>query len=103
MSYEPGLTQGCYVTYKGTKMLIVTEKPSKVTLINPLVGNAKVTVLKTNVITTNHRPAVIVAYKMARYIVTALGCIISVKTGKVMKWDDTDDNKLAILKLSFGD
>lgn len=44
--------------------------------------------------------AVIVEFKDKKYIVNAKNSIMSVTTGNIMKWSNTDGNKIAILKLA---
>lgn len=44
--------------------------------------------------------AVIVEYKDSKYIVNNRGQILSVQTGKIMKWEDNNSDKKAIINLS---
>jgi len=88
---------GSYVTYKSSTYLVVRSTANKVLLLSP---DNKVQVLASSVTKTNLRPAKQVRYRHADYLVTGKGLIISLTTCKVMRWLNTDGNRLAILALA---
>ena len=45
----------------------------------------------------NHKPAKIVYYRDSNYLVTVKGLIISLITNKIMKWSETNGNRITIL------
>ena len=91
----------CYVKYKETHYIIVAEYANKIKLLNPLAGNDKLVVLKSNVMAcTQYKPAKLVTHLNYKYLVTGSGFIISIRTGRVMQWCATDSNRMAILELA---
>lgn len=86
-----------YVKYKGVVFIII-KKHSNTTWKIRNEDNCFV-VLETNLETTNLRPAKLIEYGDTNYIVTGKGTIISVKTGKIMKWDDTHRIKKELTQL----
>ena len=86
---------GSYVTYKG-RVFIVTELRGSLVLIISEDNKLQVS-QKSLTLITSFRPAKIVSYRDANYLVTTKGLIISLTTNKIMKWNETDGNRIAIL------
>ena len=89
---------GSYVVYKSNTYLVVRESEGMILLLSPEKG--KVQVLASSVTKTNLRPAKQVRYRQTHYLVTGKGLIVSLTTCKVMRWLNTDGNRLAILALA---
>lgn len=88
---------GNYVSYKGATHIVTADLGGMVKIMNPLNSQVKLQVSKKSVSKTNLRPAEIVEWRLAHYIVTGKGMIISCTTGKTMNWSATDGNRVAIL------
>jgi hypothetical protein len=96
----PHADVGTYVVYKDTVQVIVkVSLNDRVQLLNPLGGNTKVTVLRANVIGTNYKPMTLMSYNAAFYLVSRVGTIISLKTGRVMQWVEDHGHRVAIMNL----
>ena len=103
---QPTLTQvtnvaapiGDYVKYKGEYFVIVdfNEDMSLFKLLN-VTNNAKVQVAARNVHATPFNPMDAVTHQGATYLRSKKGCIISLKTNRVMKWDANNGNHKAIM------
>jgi len=94
MSYS--LVLGSYVAYKGVMHIALGYTNGLVKLINPLSGNRKVNVKREKVTTTSNK-CCYVNYESSSYLVTAKNIIISLTTGKVMKWGDEHRERQDIL------
>jgi hypothetical protein len=85
---------GSYVSYKDKTYIVAELKGNLIMIVSPTttlqVGVKSVEVL-------NHEPAKIVSYRDSNYLVTVKGLIISLTTNKIMKWNETDGNRIAIL------
>ena len=92
---------GRYARYKDNTYLILKEKDDKVQLYNPLLpeGHTKVMVAIANVdlLASSATP---VNYRGNDYLVTPKNAIVSLTSGKVMKWGDEHGNRIAILDLA---
>lgn len=89
---------GHYIKYKGEVFIVVKQ----LSLLKWKIRNERtcLTVLATNFETTNYRPAKQVTYRSSDYLVTGLGAIINLTTGKFMKWSENNGNRIDILKLA---
>ena len=91
---------GNYVVYKDTVHVVVKVMLNgRVQLLNPIEGNAKVTVLLSNVIPTNHRPMLMVQYMRQHYLVSRIGTIISLKTRRIMEWPEDHGHRTSIMDM----
>lgn len=81
---------GVYVTYKDTTHVVVELRDGMAVILNPLKGNAKLKVALRNLVVCNSGHTCVVEYAGAQYIVTHKLLIISVKTGRIMKWSKED-------------
>jgi hypothetical protein len=97
------LMVGSYVKYKNSVRLVIDNMThvESVRLVSPLLtgSNVNVVVSTKNIELTNLRPAVSVGFKNGQYLVTATDRIYSLKTFKLMKWSDTDQQRKTILNL----
>ncbi len=91
---------GSYVEYKGTTYMVVGHANGLVKIINPLVGNAKRQVKPCNLVILSFTPALTISLKGAEYLVTTKGIIISLTTGRLMKWADDNGNRITLLALA---
>lgn len=93
-------TAGSYVTYGGA-ICLVTETTGKdsVRVYNHTGtgSNRCVRVTQKNLGLTDLRPAVVLEHSGRDYIVTNLGLIISITSGKAMKWKDNNGNRIKLL------
>lgn len=88
---------GSYVEYKSKVQLVVSIKDNKAQILDPSVGNTKLNVLISNLIYKGNL-APVVTYEGKGYIVTLRNkIIISLATGRVMKWSHSHPMRLAIL------
>lgn len=94
---------GAYFKYKGTNMVAVESIGHsgvlKYKLLDPT-DNTKVVVKASNVDLEmlDITPMVHVNRCGAHYLRSVKGLLISLKTGRVMKWSDTNGNRKAILQ-----
>ena len=86
---------GSYVSYKDKTYIIAELKGNLIMIVSPTANTLQVGIKSVEVL--NHEPAKIVSYRDANYLVTAKGLIISLTTNKIMKWNETDGNRIAIL------
>lgn len=89
---------GRYCYYKGNTYIVVKDLGDKVSLLDPLKGNNKLIVLKGNILPRPEH-AQRVTFRNSDYLVTHKLMIISVKTGRVMKWSSNDPIRNEILEL----
>ena len=95
---------GQYVTYKGaTHVIVKVMLNDRVQLLNPAKSAVKVIVLRRNITPTNYRPMVLISYNAAFYLASAVGTIISLKTGRVMQWSEDHGHRVAIMNLFNND
>lgn len=91
---------GDYVTYKGTNQVIVdcNDCCTQFKILDPTT-NVKLVVSTSNenLHATMHPFMVTVNHEGKNYLVSKRGLIISLTTGRVMKWDDNNGNRKAIL------
>lgn len=96
-------TAGSYVTY-GQSHCLVTETTGKDSVRlynhNGIGSNRCVRVTQKQITATNLRPANIISLSGRDYIVTAKGLIISITSGKAMKWKDNNGNRIKLLHAS---
>ena len=91
---------GTYVIYKNSPYIVAKlwAVGSKYTLVSPT--KPKVLVNISNTTPINCKPAVYVLHNFGEYLVTNTKLIISLKTQRIMKWDDTNGDRIAILNLA---
>lgn len=92
---------GNYLIYITSNYIVIEENETTVKIRNPLDTTSAgcVVVCKSNTITTGYVKARLVSYENKKYLVTSKGIIISLTSEKVMKWDEKNGNRIAILKL----
>lgn len=90
---------GEYCTYKSkTYMIVSYDFESRMThILNPIEGNNKLHVLASNLRRTKYEAAKCVEHAGRKYLVTAKALIISLTTGRVMKWQKNNSNRINIL------
>ena len=86
---------GSYVSYKNKTYIIAEIKGNLIIIVSPTANTLQVGAKSIKVL--NHEPAKIVSYRDTDYLVTTKGLIISLTTNKIMKWNETDGNRIAIL------
>ena len=92
---------GQYINYKDHTYIIVKVINNWCWLLDPREGNVKRKVVKANIYSTRYEPAQMVAVNNLRvYLLTKKDLIISLTTGRAMKWYDNDPKRLEILSLS---
>ncbi|NQZ74632.1 MAG: hypothetical protein HRT61_00725 [Ekhidna sp.] len=96
-TYAPSPIGG-YVKYKGTLQVIVdfNEDVTMVKILDPKT-QVKLNVSTRNVSATQFDPMPVVTHKGKDYLVSVKGLIISLTTGRVMKWDASNGDRKAIL------
>ena len=86
---------GSYVSYKNKTYIVSAINGTKLMIVSPTANTLQVGIKSVEVL--NHEPAKIVSYRDANYLITSKGLIISLTTNKIMKWNETDGNRIAIL------
>jgi hypothetical protein len=93
-------TIGAYVQYKGHTYMVTEERNHLRRILRLIPTGVEVLQVGTSkLFPTKYKPATVVEYRGSKYLVTAKANIISVTTGKVMKWDSNNGNRVAILAL----
>ena len=88
---------GNYVQYKETAYIVVEQTNGMLKILNPLEGNAKLHVKQSNVKVLPYPAATRIHHDSAEYLVTGKGLIISLVTGRAMKWGKEHGVRKAIL------
>ncbi len=91
---------GNYVQYKSQTFLVYEINGDKAKIYSPVMGKRYVNMV--NLTYINLRPAVQVEHKGFEYLVTAKGLILSLVTGRVMKWKQYHKERIEILRKSGG-
>lgn len=86
---------GSYVSYKNKTYIVSAINSTKLMIVSPTANTLQVGIKSVEIL--NHKPAKIVSYRGVNYLVTAKELIISLTTNKIMKWNETDGNRIAIL------
>lgn len=93
---------GSYVKFGGSAYVVTKLLAnSTVQVLNPLGEGtqSKKAVSPANCEELSIPPMTQVEYRDASYLVSAKGLIISLTTARVMKWDESNGNRVAILAL----
>lgn len=88
---------GKYVMYKNLVYLVVKEGVM-LGIFSPIHGRKQVA--RKSITEANMEPAKIANVNGANYIVTQMGNIFSVTTGKHMKWGDDNGNRKQLLDIA---
>ena len=89
---------GDYVIYKGKTQVIVdfNDNCTVFKILDPST-QVKLNVSSKNLSATPHEPMDTVEHQGKNYLVSVKGMIISLATGRVMKWDKSNGNRMMIL------
>ena len=89
---------GAVVSYRDTLRVVVgVTKLNYITLLNPLGGNRKVSVLRANTQITASKLVAVQETNEGTYLVSKRGTIISAASGRVMGWDAKHVKRIAII------
>ena len=94
---------GSYVMFREVTFVVTKfNTNATVQILNPLDEgvDAKKSVAEANLVALSCKPMQIVTYKGTNYLVSVRGLIISLRSNKVMRWDDSNGNRRAILGLA---
>ena len=88
---------GDYVKYKDTMYVVVdfNDDVSQLKLLDPTT-NVKLMVSVKNIKATGFTPMIAVEHQGKDYLLSRRGLIISLTTGRRMKWDSNNGNRIAI-------